>query len=156
TDVLQVNYSILTSTFSSGGTFTKERNQMNTNGSGGYSVMYSTNTANNGTDFNAATAEKEAFQRALNTWREVTGWNVVEGGTTTVQTPAADGVNVITFDNTATGSVLIPAGVLGVCYSWSSACLPLASRSEEHTSELQSRENLVCRLLLEKKKKNQI
>src|SRR5690606_40078752 len=28
-------------------------------------------------------------------------------------------------------------------------CLPLAHRSEEHTSELQSRENLVCRLLLE-------
>src|SRR5215475_15987055 len=28
-------------------------------------------------------------------------------------------------------------------------------RSEEHTSELQSRENLVCRLLLEKKKKRQ-
>src|SRR5215475_6721321 len=28
-----------------------------------------------------------------------------------------------------------------------------ANRSEEHTSELQSRENLVCRLLLEKKKK---
>src|SRR5690606_19506255 len=30
----------------------------------------------------------------------------------------------------------------------------LRLRSEEHTSELQSRENLVCRLLLEKKKKN--
>src|SRR5436309_13952294 len=29
----------------------------------------------------------------------------------------------------------------------------VAPRSEEHTSELQSRENLVCRLLLEKKKK---
>src|SRR5690606_21839753 len=29
----------------------------------------------------------------------------------------------------------------------------LTLRSEEHTSELQSRENLVCRLLLEKKKK---
>src|SRR5690606_41684995 len=29
------------------------------------------------------------------------------------------------------------------------------ARSEEHTSELQSRENLVCRLLLEKKKKKQ-
>ena len=28
----------------------------------------------------------------------------------------------------------------------------LAGRSEEHTSELQSRRNLVCRLLLEKKK----
>src|SRR5690606_40471970 len=29
-------------------------------------------------------------------------------------------------------------------------------RSEEHTSELQSRENLVCRLLLEKKKLTQL
>src|SRR5690606_40286307 len=29
-----------------------------------------------------------------------------------------------------------------------------STRSEEHTSELQSRENLVCRLLLEKKKKH--
>src|SRR2546427_7165975 len=30
------------------------------------------------------------------------------------------------------------------------------SRSEEHTSELQSQSNLVCRLLLEKKKTNRI
>src|SRR2546430_4342584 len=30
----------------------------------------------------------------------------------------------------------------------------LPRRSEEHTSELQSQSNLVCRLLLEKKKKN--
>src|SRR5436309_13643317 len=30
------------------------------------------------------------------------------------------------------------------------------ARSEEHTSELQSRENLVCRLLLEKKKKKKM
>ena len=29
---------------------------------------------------------------------------------------------------------------------------PLVARSEEHTSELQSLTNLVCRLLLEKKK----
>src|SRR3989449_3535428 len=34
---------------------------------------------------------------------------------------------------------------------WSS---DVCSRSEEHTSELQSRLHLVCRLLLEKKKKN--
>src|SRR3989449_3411910 len=32
-------------------------------------------------------------------------------------------------------------------------CESLADRSEEHTSELQSRLHLVCRLLLEKKKK---
>src|SRR2546430_8324249 len=33
--------------------------------------------------------------------------------------------------------------------------VPDLLRSEEHTSELQSQSNLVCRLLLEKKKKNQ-
>src|SRR2546427_6294014 len=41
----------------------------------------------------------------------------------------------------------------------SPACCAMPSsagkrRSEEHTSELQSQSNLVCRLLLEKKKKN--
>src|SRR2546430_12110975 len=32
--------------------------------------------------------------------------------------------------------------------------MPRVQRSEEHTSELQSQSNLVCRLLLEKKKHN--
>src|SRR5690606_41413799 len=36
------------------------------------------------------------------------------------------------------------------------ASRPGTRRSEEHTSELQSRENLVCRLLLEKKTKRTI
>src|SRR2546430_9399321 len=34
--------------------------------------------------------------------------------------------------------------------------VPAGNRSEEHTSELQSQSNLVCRLLLEKKKKKTI
>src|SRR5690606_40204003 len=38
------------------------------------------------------------------------------------------------------------------CEERSQPARPTKSRSEEHTSELQSRENLVCRLLLEKKK----
>src|SRR5256885_4613801 len=37
---------------------------------------------------------------------------------------------------------------------WSSAAAGQSGRSEEHTSELQSPCNLVCRLLLEKKKKH--
>src|SRR5437016_8599255 len=37
---------------------------------------------------------------------------------------------------------------------WHGYASPFAARSEEHTSELQSLTNLVCRLLLEKKKKN--
>src|SRR2546429_2207675 len=36
----------------------------------------------------------------------------------------------------------------------SATCVGLARRSEEHTSELQLRLHLVCRLLLEKKKNN--
>src|SRR5256886_4057510 len=38
------------------------------------------------------------------------------------------------------------------CASTKGRDLPLLKRSEEHTSELQSQSNLVCRLLLEKKK----
>src|SRR5256886_13584531 len=33
-------------------------------------------------------------------------------------------------------------------------CVPQMVRSEEHTSELQSQSNLVCRLLLDKKKES--
>src|SRR2546430_7163774 len=45
-----------------------------------------------------------------------------------------------------------------MAHLWPGAYLPRRSRalevrSEEHTSELQSQSNLVCRLLLEKKKK---
>src|SRR5258707_11766054 len=43
----------------------------------------------------------------------------------------------------------IPTG-RGACRYFGDICLP-HQRSEEHTSELQSRQYLVCRLLLEKK-----
>src|SRR5690242_21096017 len=54
-------------------------------------------------------------------------------------------------------------GASKVCVSYHDAvtfnidvnCSADAGRSEEHTSELQSHVNLVCRLLLEKKKKEQ-
>src|SRR6266540_7272225 len=39
---------------------------------------------------------------------------------------------------------------------WSTSAWRTQPRSEEHTSELQSHHDLVCRLLLEKKKKNHI
>src|SRR5688572_32708635 len=48
-------------------------------------------------------------------------------------------------------------GYVGCVPSSSTPCWPpfLGQRSEEHTSELQSQSNLVCRLLLEKKKKKE-
>src|SRR5436190_9985795 len=45
---------------------------------------------------------------------------------------------------------LTPAGAVTVAVL---LIVPEAMRSEEHTSELQSHSDLVCRLLLEKKKK---
>src|SRR5690606_41950132 len=57
----------------------------------------------------------------------------------------ARGASVTTLTVMALGefaAVVVPAGAAGA-----------AARSEEHTSELQSRENLVCRPLLETKKR---
>src|SRR5688572_31550732 len=58
-------------------------------------------------------------------------------------------LNVIP-SNPAIGTlVTLNANAIQAC----SALRNRTSRSEEHTSELQSQSNLVCRLLLEKKKK---
>src|SRR2546427_5227432 len=65
--------------------------------------------------------------------------------------PAKFGVNNVygeldtTFANSAVTHPRYCAALLGT----------LIKRSEEHTSELQSQSNLVCRLLLEKKKNRQ-
>src|SRR2546430_6761808 len=45
------------------------------------------------------------------------------------------------------------AGHSATVNCWTAVDGRIPSRSEEHTSELQSQSNLVCRLLLEKKKK---
>src|SRR6266536_6338529 len=50
-------------------------------------------------------------------------------------------------------SATTPPWVWSVSAMWASPS-PRLSRSEEHTSKLQSRVDLVCRLLLEKKKDN--
>src|SRR5690606_40590204 len=57
----------------------------------------------------------------------------------------------LNFSKTQIGLVLGCFGLGSVCGSWLGGW-----RSEEHTSELESRENLVCRLLLEKKKSDTI
>src|SRR5690554_5289969 len=49
-------------------------------------------------------------------------------------------------------SSVVLFGTVGLLYLMFLAGLEIDLRSEEHTSELQSRPHLVCRLLLEKKK----
>src|SRR5438034_7841860 len=52
------------------------------------------------------------------------------------------------------GLVIVRVGFLGYRSLDDTLTLAAGDRSEEHTSELQSHSDLVCRLLLEKKKKN--
>src|SRR2546430_11336146 len=49
-----------------------------------------------------------------------------------------------------------PRLMAGLLYGAGLRVLECCRGSEEHTSELQSQSNLVCRLLLEKKKKNKL
>jgi hypothetical protein len=121
---LNVLYSILTASFDISGTiYIKESNLMDANGAGGYDIVYSTNTAGSGVDFDISTA-KQTFQRALNTWKEISGYNVAEAGTTATQSIADDDINVIMFDNANTGTTPLAAGTLAVCYSFNSMCGP--------------------------------
>lgn len=129
---LIVNYGILTATFTSGSTVTKESNLMDDNGLGGYTVLYSTNTAGGGVNLNTA-PEKATFQRALTTLKEGVGYNVIEGGTTTIQAVTGDGFNVVMFDNNNTGNPVLAAGVLAVCYSYNSMCTPITANQVQKT-----------------------
>src|SRR5437016_2914366 len=54
------------------------------------------------------------------------------------------------------GIILGRAGIRGAYHLGRGSIIMRGKRSEEHTSELQSLTNLVCRLLLEKKKKQKI
>src|SRR2546422_7190129 len=56
--------------------------------------------------------------------------------------------------NEAKAAAALAVGKLGGRFGEPKVDLADLMRSEEHTSELQSRLHLVCRLLLEKKKKN--
>src|SRR5207302_6729332 len=62
-------------------------------------------------------------------------------------------LSVLVGTYVASGLLAALAGVIIIARTASATPDYGQSRSEEHTSELQSRENLVCRLLLEKKKK---
>src|SRR3712207_7363421 len=59
------------------------------------------------------------------------------------------------IDSFGGGTIVDETGKVTVNNPKAVEAINFFARSEEHTSELQSRQYLVCRLLLEKKKKNQ-
>src|SRR3712207_6879084 len=71
--------------------------------------------------------------------------------------------SVATFMLALLGTFLVRSGILDSIHAFGESTLgkpflafiAIVLRSEEHTSELQSRQYLVCRLLLEKKKNKQ-
>src|SRR5438034_7279881 len=73
---------------------------------------------------------------------------------TLAPTRPLEGVKLVMVGATTTAKLLplvaVPAGVVTLR---GPVVAPAGTRSEEHTSELQSHSDLVCRLLLEKKKK---
>src|SRR2546427_1735139 len=61
---------------------------------------------------------------------------------------------ILRYECISYGATIIAGGtIVGTVVAWPPEVWGIV-RSEEHTSELQSQSNLVCRLLLEKKKKN--
>src|SRR5439155_23490117 len=94
------------------------------------------------------TATTEIYTLSLHDALPICNWRQRSGGA--VAPPADLGAHPCQLTGTSCRrrSRCSRAGPLSHCRSaWSPA------RSEEHTSELQSRGHLVCRLLLEKKKK---
>jgi hypothetical protein len=119
---LQVFFAVLDAEFNTGGKdFVREPRLMNANGSGGYTIQFSTSTAGGGKDFTASPA-KGTFDRAMTTWKEIVGANITEGSTTTVQKVDDDNINIVVFDNNNTGVAKMADGVLESTYSWFSAC----------------------------------
>lgn len=88
---------------------------VNDNGSGGYNLVYSTATANSGVSFYDHSTAKAAFERALNTWKAASGYNLTITGSSSVGAQSDDDSNVIMFDN---ASAALSSGVLGVAYSY--------------------------------------
>src|SRR3989441_8839205 len=79
----------------------------------------------------------------------------------TIETSSSAHSSALTIDSIAltirsVSSTRVPTGALRLMRNCASSDAGKNSRSEEHTSELQSLAYLVCRLLLEKKKKTNI
>lgn len=119
---LQVFFAVLDAEFNSGKNVVREPRLMNTNGSGGYTILYSASTKGNGIDFMASSA-KPTFERALATWKEIAGANLTAGNAVAKQAVEDDDTNLVVFDNDNIGVPHMADGVLESTYSWFSACV---------------------------------
>src|SRR3989475_6305453 len=89
----------------------------------------------------------------LKAWLIERGHEVVDCGT-----QSSESVDYPDYAAAVAGAVTTGKAERGVLVCGTGIGMAIAAnkRSEEHTSELQSQSNLVCRLLLEKKKKKKV
>ncbi len=120
---LDVFFGVLNADFLIGGdTLTREPRLMNVNGSGGYSIVYSTSTAGGGVNF-ATSDIRPTFERAVTTWKETAGANLqLSGNTTSQEVDVYDDKNVVMFDNNNTSIPNLTSGVLATTFSGFSMC----------------------------------
>jgi hypothetical protein len=120
---LTVLYSVFSDLITDGVNFyPKEMRLADMNGSGGYTIQYNTNIA--------GTPSQTTFRRALDSWKEICGANIIEGSNTAVTAAADDNMNIVMLDNASTGHPLLPNGVLGVCYTYADLC-PTATLADQ-------------------------
>src|SRR2546430_10895485 len=95
----------------------------------------------------------------------VSGWRLDESTFRVIRHSQTHGLGAVLFGKWNAEAVLPSRGLIVLCvllgvllFGWLTwrdfSSRRKGQRSEEHTSELQSQSNLVCRLLLEKKKDN--
>src|SRR5256712_9489964 len=79
-------------------------------------------------------------------------WTSAVGTVNSAKLPAIVIRAILSCPAGASENQILPSGPARRSFGMLFAVAPAGQRSEEHTSELQSRSDLVCRLLLEKKK----
>src|SRR5690606_39600308 len=80
-----------------------------------------------------------------------TGRIIIHNSQAISQSPLIHQARVVVAAMATTDATIVLRSMEDNLFAPRPPCI-IVERSEEHTSELQSRENLVCRLLLEKKK----
>ena len=90
---------------------------------GGYTFQLSTSTANGGTDFSANAPALAALRRAFTTWQTEGDYSIYLEGTTNVQTPGRDGVNVVAFESNAYNfDAELGTGTVGIAFNYYGSC----------------------------------
>src|SRR6266498_762602 len=114
------------------------------------------------TDAQLASYDAQPLQRAIQDYLGGGQTTVLSGGLALAWVPTGGHVHMVIrpevpFSPESSQGRILPGPAIPASASWLNSHdgkpTTVAARSEEHTSELQSRPHLVCRLLLEKKKK---